>query len=314
MNKCERVRAALAGEPVDHVPASFWFHFSPQQTRGRPMAEAHLQYYRACDPDWLKVMMDTGYGFEDGQDRGEVALDLEALATPVPLHAECYQSWLEGYRILLEELAGEAPTLVTLFCPYATLNYATGKQADRLVRERPEACDAALAAITESLAAFGQACLDAGAWGVYFAAQAGEANRLNEEEHRRFVETHDRRLLSRLQEAPFNLIHVCGEGLRMDPYWSYPGACLNWAAGAAHDNPVITVAREHTPMAIAAGLDNRGPVATGPEEALAAAVRAAVAEGGREKFLLAAGCTLPNDVDWSLPRRAREECIRATRL
>lgn len=27
MNKIERVRAALRGEPVDRIPASFWFHF-----------------------------------------------------------------------------------------------------------------------------------------------------------------------------------------------------------------------------------------------------------------------------------------------
>ena len=31
MNKVERVRAALAGEKVDRVPASFWFHFTPGQ-------------------------------------------------------------------------------------------------------------------------------------------------------------------------------------------------------------------------------------------------------------------------------------------
>ncbi len=312
MNKLDRVRAALAGEAVDHVPASFWFHFPATAARGKAMTDAHLAYYRAADPDWLKVMNDTGYALPKGQNRSESAVDLDALATPVPLAAECYQSVLDGLRGIVAELRDEAPSIVTVFCPYATLNYATGKQADALIRSDPEACVAALDAITDSLAAFARACLDAGAWGIYLAAQAGEADRLAPEAHARFVEPFDRRLLEAIADAPFNLVHVCGEGLRMDPYWTYPAACLNWATGPASRNPTIAEGRARTGMAIAAGLHNRGPVAFGPEDALQKEVADAVEEGGRERFLLAAGCTLPNEVDPALPRLARETCIRLT--
>ena len=61
MNKIERVLAALRGESVDRVPASFWFHFPATQRAGHAMAQAHLDYYRAADPDFLKVMNDNGY-------------------------------------------------------------------------------------------------------------------------------------------------------------------------------------------------------------------------------------------------------------
>ncbi len=44
MNKIERVQAALNGEPVDRVPASFWFHFGPDRVEGHAMAQAHLDY------------------------------------------------------------------------------------------------------------------------------------------------------------------------------------------------------------------------------------------------------------------------------
>ncbi len=309
MNKTERVRAALAGAGVDHVPASFWFHFSEKHRSRRPMAEMHLRYYEACDPDWLKVMNDTRYESPAGYVTGRAELDLETLATPIPLSSECFESFLEGLRILLDELAGEAPVIVTLFCPYATLNCMTLKQADALIRKEPEACLAALGGIAESLICFSRACIDAGAWGMYYSAQAGERERLTVEEHAGFVEAFDRQVLEAISDAPFNLLHVCGENVRMAPYWTYPAGCINWAVGPSWGNPTIAEGRERTDLPVAAGLDHRGPLATGPENALREAVRAALRAGGQEKYLLAAGCTVPDDVSWDLLRLARRTCI-----
>ena len=61
MDKIERVRAVLRGEPVDRVPAGFWFHFAPEYRGGEAMARRHLEYYRATDLDIMKVMNDTGF-------------------------------------------------------------------------------------------------------------------------------------------------------------------------------------------------------------------------------------------------------------
>jgi hypothetical protein len=44
MNKKERVRAALAMQPVDWVPASFWYHFRPEAHTGSASVEAHDLY------------------------------------------------------------------------------------------------------------------------------------------------------------------------------------------------------------------------------------------------------------------------------
>ncbi len=314
MNKIERVEAALAGKPVDHVPASFWFHFPAENRAQRPMADAHLKYYEECDPDWLKVMNDTRYESPAGYVTGCGSLDLRKLEKPIPLTAECYESFLEGLRIILDRMQDEAPVIVTLFCPFATLNYMTLKSADRMIREQPEACEAALQGITASLTEFSRACIDAGAWGMYYSAQAGEADRLTAAEHSRFVEKYDRQLLADISDAPFNLLHVCGEGVNMDPYWTYPAACINWAIGPAWKNPTISDGRKQTALPIAAGLDHRGPLTAGPVDALKAEVGRVLDEGGREKFLLAAGCTVPDNTDRQLLKIAREICIELTAL
>ena len=56
MNKVERVRAAIAGEKVDRVPASFWFHFTPDKHHGKASVQAHMDFYRESNVDFLKVM------------------------------------------------------------------------------------------------------------------------------------------------------------------------------------------------------------------------------------------------------------------
>ena len=59
MNKIERVTSALKGEEVDRPPFSFWYHFGLQHMAGRKHAEAEVDFYRAYDLDFLKVMSDT---------------------------------------------------------------------------------------------------------------------------------------------------------------------------------------------------------------------------------------------------------------
>ena len=45
MTASERVRAALAGEPVDRVPFCFWHHFKPGGS-GERMAELTMEFFR----------------------------------------------------------------------------------------------------------------------------------------------------------------------------------------------------------------------------------------------------------------------------
>ena len=54
------------------------------------------------------------------------------------------------------------------------------------------------------------------------------------------------------------------------------------------------------------GLDERGPLVYGPREALRQEIEGALAEAGSKGFTLAAGCTVPSDVDVSNLIYARE--------
>ena len=55
MTKRERVRAALAGESVDHVPASLWGHDFLREWSAEDLVAATLEAYRADDWDFIKL-------------------------------------------------------------------------------------------------------------------------------------------------------------------------------------------------------------------------------------------------------------------
>ena len=58
MTKIERMRATLAGEPVDRPPFSVWYHFGNQHAAPEWTARAHLEFFEFYDLDLLKVMND----------------------------------------------------------------------------------------------------------------------------------------------------------------------------------------------------------------------------------------------------------------
>jgi len=65
MTKGERVRAALAGRPVDRVPVSFWRHFPDIDLDPLALAEALVHFHTAMTSTSSKVMPTGVYCVED---------------------------------------------------------------------------------------------------------------------------------------------------------------------------------------------------------------------------------------------------------
>jgi uroporphyrinogen decarboxylase len=294
MNKIERVRAALRGEAPDVTPASFWFHFPAEQRAGKAMAEAHLAYYRAARPDFLKVMNDNGYAL-DGVDAIRTPADWRKIR-PAPPDSQPYRDQLDGLRRIVDALGGECLIITTIFNPYATGNDISGNSVTEHLRADPEAVSAGLATIAESLAAFAGACIAAGAAGIYFSAQGGERDRFTDAQWQEYVSPHDVTVLRAASAAgaSFDLLHICGANLRLDGYAHYPAHAANWATQLG--NPSLSAGRGVFGRPIVGGVDQRGPIVGGSRQAIAAEVQAAIAEAGRSGFIVGAGCTVPNEI------------------
>ncbi len=301
MNKIERVQAALRGEKVDRIPASFWFHFPPDQVAGKAMAEAHLAYYRYVDLDFLKVMSDNGYPPTEGVTLSGPA-DWRQLRLP-PLGAPHFQAQLDGLKRIADAIGQEALIITTIFNPFATGNRLCDRHVTEHMAQDAQAVSAGLGVIAEALAGFALACLEAGANGIFFSAQGGETDRFAREVFERYLKPHDLTILKAVAgRAEFNLLHICGYNLRLDAYRDYPAHAVNWSP--QWNNLSLSEGWKLFDMALVGGLDQRGPMVAGTPEGIAAEVQAAVAEVSTRRFMLGAGCTLPEDISWDSIRAA----------
>jgi len=167
MNKIQRVKEALKGNMPDRAPASFWFHFPEEEKHGKASVKAYLNYCRQADLDFLKIMNEHPYRANTDIQNPSDWRKLK----PATLSSDFYQAQLDEIKMLTDELGGACLTTTTLFNPYSSGNHASDHLVTEHLREDPESVGIDLGIIAESLAEFALACLDAGADGIYFAAQ-----------------------------------------------------------------------------------------------------------------------------------------------
>lgn len=324
MNKIERFHAVLRGDPVDRVPAGFWFHFTPEFSGGQAMAQAHLDFYRSTDLDVMKVMNDTGYAPIGRLHVAEPAdwLKLE----PTPLRDPLFQSHLEGLRRIVEVVGNDVPVMTTAFNPFnqatailrSTRHGAMDEPEARRVllaqlRREPEPVLHALGVMADDFGRFFRACVvEAGINGLYYSAQGGDRELMTSEEHARWIKPYDLHVLRQVGEvAEFIVGHFCGPAIDLGRFVDYPVDMANWA----HQSANLSLAEGKALLggiAILGGLDERGPLVYGPREALRREIEAAVAEMGTRGFMLGAGCTVPGDVDLVNLVAAREMVTELT--
>jgi uroporphyrinogen decarboxylase len=292
MKKIERLRAVLAGQVPDRVPASFWFHFPDEQAHGEAAVKAHLDYYRQVNPDFLKIMNEHHYQFTvPVKNPG----DWRKLK-PAPLKSEFFQAQLDEIKQITDMLQGECLTTTTIFNPFSSGNHATGGLVTEHLKADPQSVHIGLATIAESLAEFSLACLEAGADGIYFAAQGGEANRFNEHEFLQFIKPHDLTVLNAIRaEGELNIIHICGANVRLHLYCNYPGQIFNWAV-TPRGNLSLKSGKRLFNRPVLGGLDNRGVIVNGKPEEIEKAVHEVIRAAGPSDLIIGADCTLPTEI------------------
>ncbi|MBI2886966.1 MAG: uroporphyrinogen decarboxylase [Chloroflexi bacterium] len=309
MSHRERVMAALAGAEVDRPPVSMWRHFYDQETTGPGLVEAMLAFQQRHDWDFLKLNPRAQYHVEDWGVRHHYPADpqqapalVEAAVKspedwgrlrPLEVHAGALGEQLQALREVTGALGGAVPVLMTVFTPLSIAARLVDSEATMQahLREHPTQVRGALELITESYTAFAEACLEAGADGLFFATTSWASQvLLSEEEYQRFGRPYDLRALHAARQAPFNVLHVCRSQNMLRALLDYPVHAFNWDACDA-TNPGLAEARTLTGKALIGGIDQRTLHRNTPQEAAAQAGQA-LAQAGRRGFMLGPGCTV----------------------
>jgi uroporphyrinogen decarboxylase len=302
MTKNERVFAALKGEEVDRVPVSAWWHDFAREWSSEDLAQTTIEQYWKYDWDFIKVNPRASYfgeafGAKYAQREGRQP-DLIEPGVSSPEHLKMIErqdgtsgAWaeqLQALRLLNEGLGGEAPFIQTIFSPQATMSRITGstKYVQRLMRENADELLGALEPITETLAAYSKASLDAGASGIFFATvEWGSANVISIEDYNRYCRPFDLRVLSAVQGAPFNVLHVCRDRNHLMQLQDYPVAAFHWAWNETNPSP------EDVEGAVMGGVSHETMLSGTPREVTRELERAGAATCGYS-HLFAPGCSI----------------------
>ncbi len=323
MTSKERVRATLAGQDTDRSPISFWHHFPGRDRAGEEFIEATLDFQRRYELDVVKLMP-TGmycvldYGATIALREDEIGTT-RVLSTPVSRVSDWARlspaALLEGelrnqveiVRCLRAALGPDTPILPTIFSPLTIAQKLAGATLAQHLQQDESAVQQALELFATDVVSFGEACLDAGADGFFFATQhASPGAGLSRPVFDRLGTAYDIRVLNALAEDERNwctVLHLHG----LDPYFEladrYPVHAVNW-----HDRetyPSIRQALGATQRALFAGIARRGAATTTDIQGAMDEVRDAIQQSSGHRLVVAPGCVIPYTAPIDTLRAAR---------
>jgi uroporphyrinogen decarboxylase len=328
MNKIERVNAAVRGEPVDRVPVSMWGHDYLREWSPEGVAEAMLENYHTYDWDYMKFNPRASYHVEDWGAKLKPSGDANKGPTFTDVPVREQGDWrrlrpldptrgalgeqLQALRLIHDDLKGQAYFIHTIFNPLSVAKYLVGNNfapVKTSIEDNPGALRQALEVITETFIAYAQATLEAGACGIFYATTGwASTDKLTEDQYRAFGVDYDLRLIDAFKQAPFNVLHNCGDHIMFDLLADYPVHAISWAA-TWPGNPTLAEGKTRTSKAVMGGITEKTTLLNGSAQQVADEAHAALELTGGQRFLLAPGCSIPP----ATPKANLEAVARAVR-
>jgi uroporphyrinogen decarboxylase len=328
MSKWERIEAVLQGGEVDRVPIGFWRHYFLQEWAPRRLAELTLDLHRRLDTDIVKLTPSGMYPIQDwgatirfGRDDHSSPRWIEAAVgsanewEALPRLDVTKGAWgreLETIHHLATDLEDTAPLLMTLYSPLTIASMlcwdkdSRGRVIEDL-RQSPRKLHAGLETIRDVVLDYADACLEAGATGLFFATQMANYDDLTPEEYREFGMAYDLPILeSVVGKSRLTVLHVCKRNLMFGQVVDYPVDVIHWADRVTR--PSLAEARQMTDKALAGGLAEE-TLLNGTEEEVMAEAGEAIVQTDRRGFILAPGCVISTrtpEANLAAARRATE--------
>ena len=281
MTSRERVDLALKGEPLDRPPYTFYYHFGLENEPGERHAAATLDFHRKFGVDVVKVMSDFAYPKPEGDWFTPQVSD-----NPFPQQ-------IKALELIRDGLSGDTYFIETIFNSWNQAEKISSKEEVlRLKEENPQALLDALEAISKSQASHARKAIEAGAAGIFLAIANAQFGLMTEAEYAEFSEPFDRMILEAVADAPLNTLHLHGDKVYLHRFHGgWPAPVIQYSP---HTTGVpIEKFRQSYGGVLMAGIDETN-FRTLSQQDIETQWRAAASAAG-PKFILAPGCSVPND-------------------
>jgi len=293
LNKIERITNALKGKEVDRPPFSFWYHFGLQHMPARKHAEAEIDFYRAYDLDFLKVMSDYPYPLPGGLEAIETEDDWKRIE-PIAPNDQCWNEQLTALSMIDDAIGDEAFFIETIFSPWTTARRLARSGSVKTAREQyPEALLGAMEAITTSLADYSKEAVKRGAAGIFLSLGAASGDVMTTEEYETWGRPFDLKILEAVREAQFNVLHIHGKRIHFDSVMNFPASALNWSHFATA--PSLKDGKERSGRTVLGGIDE-GTASHVSAPEIREQVENTIREIGMRGLIVTPGCSVATDI------------------
>ncbi len=306
MNSHERVIAVLNGDTPDRIPVSTWGHDFLREWSAEDLADHTIERqekfgydFVKLNPRWTIFAEAWGNRYEPPTEQvfprlthkvinGPEDFDrIEYLETPAPAFVE-YESAMKQVADALD-----VDVIATVFSPLAVTGLLCGGLGQPLISyadEAPEALRTCLDNVTRTLIDHSRRLLEAGAAGLFYAPlQWTSTDVCSPEFYARFGTPWDLELLNAVQDAPFNMLHVCGNNIQLERFEGYPVHVLNWD-NFGEGNPTLADVHNRTDKVVSGGLPHRRLHKLSHDEISETARDAC--EGLHDRLMLTGGCAV----------------------
>jgi uroporphyrinogen-III decarboxylase len=193
----------------------------------------------------------------------------------------------------IDGLQGKKYFIETLFNPWNVAEkMSSPEEVLRLKKEEPQLLLDALEAIAASQVHHVKKAVEAGAAGIFLAIANAQEELLSESDYEQFSEPFDRMVLQAVAEAPLNTLHLHGEGVYLERFFSgWPAAVIQYSTHRT-GVPIEKVRAEYGGV-LMGGIDE-GAFRDLMKTELKQQWQAAQSAAGK-KFILAPGCSVPDE-------------------
>lgn len=277
----ERVDGALEGKPLDRPPYTFYYHFGLENEPGERHAAATLDFHRKFGTDLVKVMSDYPYPKPEGD-----WFTPHVVENPFP-------EQIKALKLIRDGLAGETYFVETIFNSWNQAEKISSKEeVMRLKEENPQALLDALEAISKSQANHAKKAVEAGAAGIFLAIANAQFGLMTEVEYAEFSEPFDRMILEAVSDAPLNTLHLHGDKVYLHRFHGgWPASVVQYSLHAT--GVPFAKFRQSYGGVLMGGIDETNFRTLSPED-IEQQWKAAASDAG-SKFILAPGCSVPDD-------------------
>jgi uroporphyrinogen decarboxylase len=311
MTKRERIKATLAGKPVDRVPVGFWRHWPGDDQQADSLARVTLEYQQWYDLDFIKIPVTSTYCVEDygakHEYRGNLIGDREFTGhvvnnmedwnkiEPLDITRGKYGQHLQVLRMVIDKREANTPVIFTIFNPLAMASYLAGDETLLVhLRRNPDVVERALKALTETCVRFVKAVISEGADGIFLSTRWASYELMSEAEYLRFGKPGDLSVLTASSGGWFNVHHLHGQYPMFTLLSDCPVQAINWHDRTAR--PGLTEAKKLFRGALMGGVEQYKTLNLGSPADVESQVHDAINLTEGHHVIITPGCTYPLSV------------------